>query len=276
MANESTSKSNQQDYEQQLKEQRQADRDVAADAGTDFGQFVSDPQEEGRDDVELSDAQQELAQNLRGAYEESEGTEQTEKQLKQLQGHAGKPMSERKKELERGAEAYQSEEQGASTPESESNVDQGLDKAKWLDKIKSSEEEEPRKGGFAFALPFAGFMDILDMVGGILDETIIIAIVRIILEIMATLTLIAWYRWKYRSFSNAKGKRNMIKYVVFALADMLPGLTLLPLETGVLFLLQMDEKTEGKVTQTAEKFSSKSQQQKSNNKNEQLQQAQTA
>lgn len=137
------------------------------------------------------------------------------------------------------------------------------------------QEQEEKKGGFWFVLPYSIFLDIADLIAGIFVETLIEPIIRMMIEPILSGVIIAWYRWKYRSFSNAKGKRNMIKYIISAALDWIPLINYLPLETMVLSGLWLDEKTGGKIESAVEKTTGKTEDQKSNTKNNQLQNATT-
>lgn len=179
-----------------------------------------------------------------------------------------KAQNKEKAEGKRIQQAEKKMEDIAEGTESYSNyLDQNNDK--------DQNKKEKKLRGFVFALPFAALLDMLDFVSGFFDETVVVAIIRIIIEILASLVLFLWYVLQV-GFSGRKQKKNMAKFVLGAVLDLIPIITFLPIETAILLLILADQKSGGKIKKAAKKTHQKTKEQKNNVKNNQIEAAGTA
>lgn len=144
-----------------------------------------------------------------------------------------------------------------------------------LNENEKKDKNEKKLKGFFLAIPLAALLDLLDFLTGIFDETVVVAIIRIIVEIMASTALFLWYVGQV-GFSGRKQKKNMAKFIIAALLDLIPIITFLPLETVVLFVIWTDQKTGGKLKKSAGKKYMKSKEQKNNIQNNKLEAANSA
>jgi len=112
-----------------------------------------------------------------------------------------------------------------------------------------SNQKEEQEGLRLYPFPMlylAITLDILDVVSGILDEFIVTAILRIGIEFLVSASI-----WVMLIPQSSKEDRDQAKYILSALVDIIPILTLLPWETLVLYMINRRKKGGGGFTEKA-------------------------
>ena len=244
----------QQQWQQELKKGRHKDRDGSKDL-TPGSEMQSELQ--GEDGIEDNEHLQQAANTINTVGQS--GFQQHEmNKTKNKEGAEGNRVRQEERKMENiseGAEAY------ASSLDNEENDDENSE-----NKNKGQEKE---LSGFIFAIPFAALLDMMDFFAGAADALIVTTLIRFLVEAMASAVLFLWYVGQV-GFSGRKQKKNMAKFIMAALLDLIPIITFLPLETTILLMIWADQKSGGKLRKTAEKKHLKSKEQKENQKGNQM------